>query len=430
MCILTFSLCYEPVTPTNAFMLLSFMNTMEKCLSYRTTYGLHMLFEGLASLKRIEFFLCLDNLPSLIPYNSELNESSVHNEVQNVTPSWKLEHEFTDCNSTMSLQVSSLTYNENKPSGKSFLEDIHFTLPSNTLTVLTGPVGSGKSTLLSVIVGEISPTKGKIQRCGTVLLVPQTSWVFSGTIRDNILFGERYNEMRYRDVNEACALQDDLQQFPEYDQTIVGERGVLLSGGQRARVSLARAVYTDADIFLLDDPLSAVDLKVSEHIFQRCFVQLLRHKTRLLVSHRESHMNAADQVILLSKGRVLGKGSFAELKENNLLNTAIKPLLEEVKPIKKFQGQNPAVECQVSSCFETSLDTCRSKGLETVQEDRNVGRISFRLYWDYFRSGLHVGVIFGLVFLYLMAQGKSPKRTTLGVVLKKYQERPLKGNIT
>ena len=98
--------------------------------------------------------------------------------------------------------------------------------------------------------------------------MPQIPWVFSGTIRENILFGQPYDELRYTRVTEACALTEDIQQFPDYDQTNVGERGVVLSGGQQSRVSLARAVYAEADLYLLGDPLSAVDFKVGQHIFE------------------------------------------------------------------------------------------------------------------------------------------------------------------
>ena len=157
----------------------------------------------------------------------------------------------------------------------------------------------------------------------SVLYVPQTAWVFSGTIRDNILFGLSYEEQKYTRVIEACALADDIQQFPSTDQTGVGERGVALSGGQRARVSLARAVYADADLYVLDDPLSAVDFKVGQHIFEKCVKELLGNKTRMMVSHHKDHMKDADEVIVLYKGRVLERGRFLELQDKGILNNTI-----------------------------------------------------------------------------------------------------------
>jgi len=156
------------------------------------------------------------------------------------------------------------------------------------LTVITGPVGSGKSNLLSAIAGEVTYTSGTIDCKGTLVYAPQIAWLFAGTRRENILFGGPFNEAKYTRVIETCALTQDIQQFPDGDQTVVGERGESLSGGQRARVSLARAIYADADIFLSDDPLSNVDFKVGQHIFEKCIKGLLGRKTRVLTFIKNS----------------------------------------------------------------------------------------------------------------------------------------------
>ena len=133
------------------------------------------------------------------------------------------------------------------------------------------------------------------------------------------MFGQPYDEHRYTRIIKACALMEDIQQYPNGDQIIVGERGVVLSGGQRGkRVSLARAAYVDADLYWLDDPLSAVDVKVGQEIFEKCIKDLLGSETRLLITHQEQHMKEAHQVIVLYKGSVLGKGKFTELQEKGI----------------------------------------------------------------------------------------------------------------
>ncbi|XP_022796744.1 multidrug resistance-associated protein 4-like [Stylophora pistillata] len=273
----------------------------------------------------------------------------------------------------------SLKSTEMKRKDDLILEDVEFIAASGTLTVITGPVGSGKSTLLLAIAGEMSDISGTISRHGTFVYAPQVAWVFSGTLRENILFGESYNESRYTRVIEACALTKDFQQFPNGDETVVGERGAVLSGGQRARVNLARAVYVDADLYLLDDPLSAVDFKVGQHIFEKCIKDVLGKKTRLLTSHQEPHMIDADQVIILYKGRVLGKGTYVELQDKGILNTTIYPLCKNTL-IEKFNG------------------------LEISVEDRAIGTVSSKLYWDYFRGGIHPLLIIGVVILCLITQ--------------------------
>jgi len=197
-------------------------------------------------------------------------------------------------------------------------------------------VGSGKSTLLSAIAGEISEVSRTITFQGSFVYVLQAAWIFSGTIRENILFVQPYDEPKYSRVIEACALTEDVQWFPNYDQTVVGERGEILSGGQKARVSLARAVYADADLYLLDDPLSVVDFKVGQHIFETCINDLLGDKTQVLASHQEQHMKEADQVIVMYKGRVLEKGSFTELREKGILNTTVDPLYQTIGKDSNF----------------------------------------------------------------------------------------------
>ena len=119
------------------------------------------------------------------------------------------------------------------------------------------------------------------------------------------MFGQSYDKAKYTRIIEACALTEEIQRFPDGDETVVGERGEVLSGGQQARVSLARAVYADADLYLLDDPLSAVDFKVGQHIFDKCIKGLLGDKIRVVTSHLEHYIKEADDVIVLHKGRVL-----------------------------------------------------------------------------------------------------------------------------
>ena len=242
------------------------------------------------------------------------------------------------------LSVLHLTYKEMVRKDEFILQDVDFVAVLGSLTVVTGPVGSGKSTLLSAIAGEMPDVSGTIGRKGTFVYVPQIAWVFSGTLRENILFGESYDEPRYTRIIEACALTEDFQRFPNGDQTVVGERGAVLSGGQRARVSLARAVYVDADLYLLDDPLSAVDFKVGRHIFEKCIKGLLGEKTRLLNSHQEQHMQDADLVIVLHKGRVLGMGTFAKLQRKGILNSTIDPLYKNALTVNKSNNMVTTTE--------------------------------------------------------------------------------------
>jgi len=315
------------------------------------------------------------------------------------------------------LSVSNLTYKQTNRDNEYILNDIQFTASLRGLTVITGSVGSGKSTLLSAIAGEVSDTSGTITFRGSLVYVPQVSWIFSGTIRENVLFGHPYDEHKYARTIEACSLNEDIEQFPDGDQTIVGERGAVLSGGQQARVSLARAVYADGDVYLLDDPLSAVDLKVGKHIFERCIKGLLGDKTTVLTSHQEQHMKEADEVIVLYKGSVLGKGSFTELQSDSMLNTTVDQLYKKVEQENESNNSMEEENKEERTISESGGRmvplASEAKGLEISEEDRTIGVVSSKLYWDYLRSGLHPLAILGIVFLCLITQGKSPEEVGL-----------------
>ena len=228
-----------------------------------------------------------------------------------------------------------------------------------------------------------------------------------GTIRENILFGQPYNQDKYSRILEACSLTEDVRLFPNGDQTVVGERGAVLSGGQRARVSLARAVYMDADLYLLDDPLSAVDMKVSQYIFQKCIKGLLSNKIRVLTSHQEQHMKEADRVIVLSKGRVLANGTFSEVQENSLRDINLNPSYK--KPVRdRNSDMRLDSESENESEFKERgmILQHQVKDLEISKEDRTIGSVTLTTYWDYFRSGLHAFAMVGLFCLFFIAQGK------------------------
>ena len=273
--VVTLVLTGHPLTPVNVFMLISFINVLRLSTCFLLAYGLLGAYDAYASLGKIEDFLLLEISRFQKP-TDDSNDTKEENPAKSTSDKGDYrDHAKKDVFKTdqgndpdkpVALCVSSMTYKQSNRENEFILKDIEFTTPSGRLTVVTGPVGSGKSTLLSAIAGEVSNISGTINCQGTIVYVPQVAWVFSGTIRENILFGLPYDEQKYTNTIHACALKQDLHQFPDHDQTVVGERGAVLSGGQQARVNLARAVYADGDVYLLDDPLSAVDFKVGRHL--------------------------------------------------------------------------------------------------------------------------------------------------------------------
>ncbi|KAK3831122.1 MAG: multi drug resistance-associated protein MRP [Linnemannia gamsii] len=195
------------------------------------------------------------------------------------------------------------------------LTNIDFRLQAKSLTAVVGRIGSGKSSLLNALIGDMYKYQGSVRVRGSVAYVSQQAWILHSTVKDNILFGKPLDQERYEVVVRACCLQQDLDMLPAGDQTEIGERGINLSGGQKQRVALARAAYQDADIYLLDDPLSAVDAHVDQHLWRSLIGPsgLLKDKTRLLITHGLHHLSEVDQIMVMKEGTISEKGSFDEL---------------------------------------------------------------------------------------------------------------------
>ncbi|XP_048027585.1 ATP-binding cassette sub-family C member 3 isoform X2 [Megalobrama amblycephala] len=217
------------------------------------------------------------------------------------------------------------------------LDNINVMVPQGSLLAVVGHVGCGKTSLVSALLGEMEKLEGQISIRGSVAYVPQQAWIQNCTLRDNILFGRPYVEHKYRCVLEACALTPDLEVLPGGDQTEIGEKGINLSGGQRQRVSLARALYSESDVYLLDDPLSAVDAHVAKHIFDKVIGPegVLKEKTRILVTHGISFLPQVDNILVLVDGRVSEMGSYQELLKQNgafaefLRNYSLEDIIED-----------------------------------------------------------------------------------------------------
>ena len=186
---------------------------------------------------------------------------------------------------------------------KTILENINLTINTG-ITFVTGPIASGKSTLLKLILQEHQPSSGTILTQGKISYASQDPWLFPSSIKQNILFREEYNDLRYQKVLKVCALEYDLNLLPDKDATIVEDRGINLSKGQQARINLARAVYKNADIYLLDDCLSALDNQVGDFIFEECIRKFLQNKVVILVSHNSRYLKKVDQVLMVESGKV------------------------------------------------------------------------------------------------------------------------------
>ncbi|XP_036142954.1 multidrug resistance-associated protein 4 isoform X2 [Monomorium pharaonis] len=311
--------------------------------------------------------------------------------------------------------------------------NINLIIKPGQLCAVVGAVGSGKSSILHLLLKELNPGAGSvtlIQDSSKNLIqdnlfngyftdnpnlrisyASQEPWLFGGTVRDNILFGEPYDKARYTQVANVCALKKDFRQFPQGDMTIVGDRGVSLSGGQRARINLARAVYRQADLYLLDDPLSAVDTHVARHLYSECITNYLHGKTRILVTHQLQFLKRADHIVVLDQGFLKMQGSYDELVQSNndfieMMNNLNHDAQIKEDEIKRKMSIRKISLKRRASALSTHSDIDDSDYAEKIPEGEMMarGRISGRVYKEYFHHGGNYFVLLMLLLSFVISQ--------------------------
>ncbi|KAJ8773183.1 hypothetical protein K2173_028360 [Erythroxylum novogranatense] len=292
-----------------------------------------------------------------------------------------------DASHAILIKSANFSWEEN--SSKSTLRNLNLEVKLGQKVAVCGEVGSGKSTLLAAILGEVPRTSGIVQVSGRVGYVSQTAWIQSGTIQENILFGSPMDTQRYEDTVARCSLTKDLELLPHGDQTIIGERGINLSGGQKQRVQLARALYQDADIYLLDDPFSAVDAETATTLFKEYVTGALSSKAVLLVTHQVDFLPAFDSVLLMSEGEVLGAAPYHQLLEKS---PEFQELVNAHKETAGSDRHNDAVDPQSNGSSTNAFNRTSyeveqlngSKGDQLIKkEEREVGDTGFRPYIQY-----------------------------------------------
>ncbi|KAH9105370.1 hypothetical protein AeMF1_018781 [Aphanomyces euteiches] len=372
LCLVVYIALGNNLTPSLAFTTLAYMNVARfPCIVFATA----ILFasEALASCRRIGDFLLADEIDDT--KRIEAGDAAVI-EIQDGNFSWHVGPNNCQENDSAATPLT--------------LNNINLSIKPKSLTIIVGAVGSGKSSLISAILGEIHQVSGSRRVAGRISYVCQEAWIQHASVKDNILFADEYDQARYDRVISACQLKPDLAILPEGDATEIGERGINLSGGQKARVSIARAMYREnADFYLFDDPLSALDVHVAGAVFQNCIQNLLADKTVILVLNSHYHfLPKADRVLVMEDGTIVGDGSFDVIKA-------------KFPHFNSFDDDVAEEDHTVVVPPETT-EAINKDGTLVQKEDRAVGQVSSNIYVTYFKStgwnGLVVIIMIAVAF--------------------------------
>ncbi|OMJ94726.1 hypothetical protein SteCoe_2068 [Stentor coeruleus] len=263
------------------------------------------------------------------------------------------------------------------------LQNISIKLDPGDLLLIIGPVGSGKSSFLLALLGEIKMNTGNMLINGSISYASEDPWLISGSVKENILMDRDYDEVRYKKVIKTCALTKDLEMFRNSDETLVGDRGTTLSGGQKTRINLARAVYNETDIVLLDDPLSSVDPEVGNYMFKKCIKGLLKNKTVVLATHQKRFIQQADKILVLDDGNIEFFGSYEKLKKNKDL-------------VDKYGESN-----QLIKLSKANSKNIGEAGFEKllISEEESEDSLKNSTFWMYLKLGYKSIFVVIIVFL-------------------------------
>ncbi|KAF5303199.1 hypothetical protein FQA39_LY10112 [Lamprigera yunnana] len=376
VCVMTYISLGNHITAEKAFIVIACFTAVHVALTHYMPTGIAQIADMGASLQRINKFFSLE----------EVQESQCSN--------------YTHGSKTIS--VSNVTLNNAK--GSAIINNLSFYI-ENGLTIVVGCTGSGKSTLLKLLLGDVPKTAGCIEVNGKISYASQDPWLFPGTVRQNIVFGESFDKARYEKVLEVCALQKDMEILSNNDKTLLSDRGLNLSKGQKARINLARAVYKEASIYLLDDCLSSVDSCVGSHIFKRCIKDFLKDNTCVLVTHNLHLMSAADNVLIMNKGSLRFFGNYKSFKHCN--DSELKSFVSHYKD--NLDNLHPKlVNCNNNSsdlvCMLQKVDEEHTNVYEEVNQ---VGTVNKKVYYEYFSSAGGLKVFILVLLFCIIAQATS-----------------------
>ncbi|CAD8136284.1 unnamed protein product [Paramecium pentaurelia] len=385
------------LSPAETFSIISLFSILQQSASALPSF-INQIIEANISIKRIQNFLltdelmndCIQNVNDILGNSIEIEGTFYWDKVKN-----------NNQNQIKSTDVVPINQQIDP-----ILKNIKLKIDIGEFVTIIGDVASGKSSLISAILGEmvynVSRLPPMIKINGRIAYVSQKSWIQNATLKDNILFGLPYDEKRYKDAITYSCLEQDIKILDKGEATMIGEKGVNLSGGQKARISLARALYSDCDIYLLDDLISAVDMHVGKFIIEKCLCEHLNGKTIVLITHALYSCQYADRIILMDNGQIIKEGTLDDIKECDKFDLIYQKYFKEQKNEEK-EDQVEELEVLKLIKKKSSTQQINNNNKDLIDdlmllEDRKVGSVQLDVYKEYFKmSGGFLFFIFNLI---------------------------------
>ncbi|KAL7295968.1 hypothetical protein TKK_0010526 [Trichogramma kaykai] len=376
--IATYALIGGSITADKVFTMVAYFTILQNLWAYNFPRAVANAVEARVSVKRIEKFLIVKEIKIKAPTLSAEENASIS--INSMTVSWTKK------------RIANTVHN------------VTMYITPKQLHAIIGPTSSGKTTLIYSMLGELRESLGGLVIRGTIAYASQKPWLFPGTIRQNIVFDQRYDEARYQSVIRCCALEHDLETMPLRDETLVEDKGTNLSGGQRTRINLARAVYRQADIYVFDDPLSSVDATVAQHIINDCINGFLKDNTRIIVTFNMQCLRQADTIFLIKNGTLEMQGKLSSLSEKELellkLSSGDREKTDNSKVIENINNQKNTYLNNKSDHITLKPSKNYDKGdPQETEELIAKGKMKSSIFLRYFRTG-NSDFLLGLTFLF------------------------------
>lgn len=381
--ILTFVLMDNNPNAYYVFVVTCFYNSLRVVISNQLPEGMALLAELNISIKRLQSFL-------------EYEEKEERGKKENDSNVLKEENRTIQLITQKGVYIKNATAKWNHSISDNTLSNINVEFLEKQLVAVVGSVGCGKTSLFQVILKELPLVEGSIETNGIISYCAQDPWLFCGSVRQNILFGQPLDSGRYDKVVKVCALERDFLILPIGDRSVVGDRGVLLSGGQKARIGLARTVYKEADIYLLDDPLSAVDTNVGRQLFENCINGFLKGKCVILATHQLQYLANVDNIIVFKNGNLVATGPYKDLQKEGYFGNLMFAESEEENEVK--ENYNKSDEVVTYDMVEIN------RYAKELEEHRSTGKVDTKVYCTYLKAGEKLHFAFFAFTAFLLAQ--------------------------